>query len=114
MEQQFDVITIPRHGELLTEISFNHAFIVASTPSGLAWRLGREIGDAATRLLARARMMLVETFILIKEFKVSSWVVKVKFVVGSRYSNMREEGDFNSSTFRHFGSLYTNLSSVGF
>lgn len=84
MEKQFDVVKISRHGELLTEISFNHAFIVARTPSGLAWRLDREMGDAVTRLLARARMMLVENFILIKEFKVSCWEVKVKFVVGSR------------------------------
>ena len=76
MEKQFYVITKPRLGGLLTEISFNHAFIVARTPSGLAWRLDREMGDAATRLLVRARMMLVEHFILIKEFKVSSWVVE--------------------------------------
>ena len=69
MEKQFDVITIPRHGGLLTEISFNHAFIVARTPSGLAWRLDREMGDAATRLPARAVMMLVENFILIKEIQ---------------------------------------------
>ncbi len=59
-------------------------FIVARTPSGLAWRVGREMGDAAMRLLARARITLVENFILIKEFKVSTWVVEVKFVVGSR------------------------------
>lgn len=84
MEKQFVVIAILRHGELLTEILFNHALIVARTPSGFPWRLGRETGDAAMRLLARARMMLMENFILIKESKVSNWVVKVKFVVGSR------------------------------
>jgi len=45
-----------------TEMSFSHWFMVASTESGL--RLERCTGDAVMRVLVRARIMLVESFIM--------------------------------------------------
>jgi hypothetical protein len=57
-------------GRRLTEMSSSHWFIVARTPSGLAVRLGRDTGDAVMRLLVRARMMVVENFMVTEEERI--------------------------------------------
>lgn len=57
------MIAVRERQERRTEISLSHWFIVAKTESGSA-RLGRETGEAAMRVLVRARMMLDEIFMV--------------------------------------------------
>ena len=46
----------------LTEMSLSHWFMVASTESGERLEMGS--GEAVMRVLVRARMMVVENFML--------------------------------------------------